>query len=540
MVQHQRERKTKLFGKKFYQKDNSNIRAKAQSAMEYLMTYGWAILIIAVVLAALDFLGVFNGNTFVGSSCLATPGYLCSNPVMTANANGPNLLSFNFEQDTGQTLYNVEFACAATSDLSGFPNVAAGTVNYGFEKSLSLRTISSGSSVSVSGLQCYGSNGGIFQDNPIGTVFAGTIWINYTLQESSTPQYAKIAKMIAKVSSSASGILLGTPYVTLSPLSNSIFTSQNQILSVSVSDLYGPFIYNYFEKAPGSSTFTKVISVQNSLTTNSYSFATTSSSTEGNYSFYANVSNSTITGIKTNNASIYVMPQYVAYFSGGYNSIVATSINLNGLPQITVSFWIKPVGTALTSQGGNNPSATVVASDGVCPDGMVIQYNPPTATPSNIINPILALYPQDSSNNCLANGYPTFPISPNKWSFIAYTFNGVEATLYENTYSTSNQVVLSPNTIYANPGFYIGWSNANRANLIAYISNVQLYGNALSSNQISYLYNEGIGGIPVSNSNIIAQYSLNNNVNDLSGNGHTATPYNAVFTSNWIVNYTNP
>ncbi len=53
MVQHQRarDRKTKLFEKKF--SDNST---KVQSAMEYLMTYGWAILIIAVVLAALDFL----------------------------------------------------------------------------------------------------------------------------------------------------------------------------------------------------------------------------------------------------------------------------------------------------------------------------------------------------------------------------------------------------------------------------------------------------------------------------------------------------
>ncbi len=37
---------------------------KAQSAMEYLMTYGWAILIIAVVLGALFQLGVFNGATF--------------------------------------------------------------------------------------------------------------------------------------------------------------------------------------------------------------------------------------------------------------------------------------------------------------------------------------------------------------------------------------------------------------------------------------------------------------------------------------------
>ena len=33
---------------------------KLQSAMEYLMTYGWAILIIAVVLGALFSLGIFN------------------------------------------------------------------------------------------------------------------------------------------------------------------------------------------------------------------------------------------------------------------------------------------------------------------------------------------------------------------------------------------------------------------------------------------------------------------------------------------------
>ncbi len=37
---------------------------KSQSAMEYLMTYGWAILIIAVVLGALFQLGVFNASTF--------------------------------------------------------------------------------------------------------------------------------------------------------------------------------------------------------------------------------------------------------------------------------------------------------------------------------------------------------------------------------------------------------------------------------------------------------------------------------------------
>jgi len=40
-------------------------RLKAQSAMEYLMTYGWAILIIAVVLGALFSLGVFSGSSLL-------------------------------------------------------------------------------------------------------------------------------------------------------------------------------------------------------------------------------------------------------------------------------------------------------------------------------------------------------------------------------------------------------------------------------------------------------------------------------------------
>ncbi len=38
---------------------------RSQSAMEYLMTYGWAILIIAVVLGALYSLGVFNMSAYM-------------------------------------------------------------------------------------------------------------------------------------------------------------------------------------------------------------------------------------------------------------------------------------------------------------------------------------------------------------------------------------------------------------------------------------------------------------------------------------------
>jgi hypothetical protein len=59
---------------------------RAQSAMEYLMTYGWAILIIAVVLAALFQLGVFSG---IGAPtfCIAQAGFSCQSLTFNANIN---------------------------------------------------------------------------------------------------------------------------------------------------------------------------------------------------------------------------------------------------------------------------------------------------------------------------------------------------------------------------------------------------------------------------------------------------------------------
>jgi len=60
--------------------------AKAQSAMEYLMTYGWAILIISIVLAALFQLGVFNPMAFAPK---APPG-----ACQVFRPNGPGTTQF--------------------------------------------------------------------------------------------------------------------------------------------------------------------------------------------------------------------------------------------------------------------------------------------------------------------------------------------------------------------------------------------------------------------------------------------------------------
>ncbi|MCL5442658.1 MAG: LamG domain-containing protein [Candidatus Marsarchaeota archaeon] len=83
---------------------------KSQSAMEYLMTYGWAILIIAVVLAALFELGVFNPMTFAPK---ASPG--SCQVVRPEGAGTTNFISL--EGECNGELPQYVASCSDTNDV---------------------------------------------------------------------------------------------------------------------------------------------------------------------------------------------------------------------------------------------------------------------------------------------------------------------------------------------------------------------------------------------------------------------------------------
>ena len=60
---------------------------KGQAAMEFLMTYGWAILAAIVAIGALAYFGVFSPGNLVGSSALVNnPFYAASWQVIGANS----------------------------------------------------------------------------------------------------------------------------------------------------------------------------------------------------------------------------------------------------------------------------------------------------------------------------------------------------------------------------------------------------------------------------------------------------------------------
>ncbi len=75
---------------------------RAQAALEFLMTYGWAILVVLVAIGALAFFGVLNPGKFLPSTCVIFPGIACEDfrvnttsiLLVLRNGAGENMIPF--------------------------------------------------------------------------------------------------------------------------------------------------------------------------------------------------------------------------------------------------------------------------------------------------------------------------------------------------------------------------------------------------------------------------------------------------------------
>ncbi len=85
------------------------MKAKAQSALEYMMTYGWAILIIVIVAAVLFSLGIFSPSSSVGPTATGFAPF-----VTLSQSCGPSGLVVQLGNDAGAPV-TVDFANVTTS-----------------------------------------------------------------------------------------------------------------------------------------------------------------------------------------------------------------------------------------------------------------------------------------------------------------------------------------------------------------------------------------------------------------------------------------
>ncbi len=80
---------------------------KAQAAMEYLMTYGWALLVIVIVLGSLFYLGVFSPQTSVQDFC-SIPGEI-SCEIMGLSEDGELIIKLTNLQPAQLTNVQIEW-----------------------------------------------------------------------------------------------------------------------------------------------------------------------------------------------------------------------------------------------------------------------------------------------------------------------------------------------------------------------------------------------------------------------------------------------
>ena len=58
---------------------------KSQAAMEFLMTYGWAVLVVIAAIGALAYFGVLSPEKFLPEKCILEPGLTCVSSKIEAS-----------------------------------------------------------------------------------------------------------------------------------------------------------------------------------------------------------------------------------------------------------------------------------------------------------------------------------------------------------------------------------------------------------------------------------------------------------------------
>jgi uncharacterized protein (UPF0333 family) len=150
---------------------------KGQAALEFMMTYGWAILVVLAAIGALSYFGILNPSRFTPDTCLASSGFACpGKPVVT---------------DTNLTISVVNglgFAVTLDSARSTLTNINCGQIY-----------------MCVQGVPCTNETQQLVQDGGGASIFLngctftgasvvkGELNIVYTNPQSSLPETLKIS-----------------------------------------------------------------------------------------------------------------------------------------------------------------------------------------------------------------------------------------------------------------------------------------------------------------------------------------------------------
>ena len=103
-----------------------NKTRKSQAALEFLMTYGWAILVVLVAVGALAYFGVLNPDKFLPAKCALSAGIGCIDHRVqgTAGAGGVGLVTVSLTNSLG---YDINTVVVGAGGCGNYPGSAGST-----------------------------------------------------------------------------------------------------------------------------------------------------------------------------------------------------------------------------------------------------------------------------------------------------------------------------------------------------------------------------------------------------------------------------
>ncbi len=114
------------------------IGRKGQGAMEYLMTYGWAILVVMIVGVVLWQLGIFGGGPGAVNTASGFGKIKPMEPSIKFTAGASGDLSFSIMNGVGQAVRELNYTATGDCTQATQTLISGGTLNAGEVDSVSL------------------------------------------------------------------------------------------------------------------------------------------------------------------------------------------------------------------------------------------------------------------------------------------------------------------------------------------------------------------------------------------------------------------
>ncbi len=158
--------------------------SRSQGAIEYLLTYGWAVLIVTIVLALLFASGAVNLSIFATSGCIPSSGYSCTQLVLSSTGYISAVIGTPFR----------------AVQITGF-----GCSNGGYAPSSFMTPLPNGHIALASGQTALFVAKCTLKVNETGAPFSGSLWIRYNTFTKSN-QTSEVATLSTEVSTGALGV----------------------------------------------------------------------------------------------------------------------------------------------------------------------------------------------------------------------------------------------------------------------------------------------------------------------------------------------